>query len=79
MDDILNYLESITQPDDMGPEHSRLLKKAIALETPIQEVFSLDYLDKLTDAQNDILRFECRECFSRGFRLGVQLMLAALE
>ncbi len=79
MDNILDYLESITQPDSMGPEHSQLLKKASALEIPIQEVFSLEYLDQLTEAQCDILRLERRECFSRGFRLVVQLMLAALE
>lgn len=79
MDDILTYLESITQPDSMGPEHSELMKKAIALEGPIQKALSPDYLDKLSDAQSDILRFECRECFSRGFRLGVRLTLAALS
>lgn len=79
MSDILNYLESVTQPDSMGLEHSKLLEKAIALETPIQETFSLEYLDRLTEAQNDILRFERRECFSRGFRLGVQFILAARE
>lgn len=79
MDDILTYLESITQPDSLGPEHSRLMQKAIALEVPVHEALSLDYLDKLTEAQTDILRFECRECFSRGFRLGVQLILAAMD
>lgn len=79
MDDILAYLESITQPDSVEPEYSRLLKKAIALEAPIQEAFSLGYLDKLSEARNDILLFECRESFARGFRLGARLMLAALE
>ena len=79
MNDVLTYLESITQPGSLGPEHSELLKKSIALEAPIQEAFSLDYLDKLSGAQSDILRFERRECFSRGFRLGVRLVLAGLE
>lgn len=79
MDDILVYLESITQPDDMGPEHSELLQKAIVLEAPIQQAFSLEYLDALSEAHCDILRFERRECFARGFRLGVGLLLAALK
>lgn len=79
MDDILAYLESITQPDSMGPEHSALLQKAIALEASIQEALSPEYLDRLSETQCDILRVERRECFSRGFRLGVQLLLAALE
>ena len=79
MDDILAHLESVTQPDWMGPEHSRLLKRASALEAPIPEAFPPDYLDKLSESQNEILRFECRECFSQGFRLGVQLTLAALD
>ena len=79
MADILSYLESITHPDTMGPEHSQLLKNSIALERPILEALSLDYLDKLNEAQNAILRFERQECFSRGFRLGVQLVLAGLK
>lgn len=79
MNDILAYLESVTQPDSMGPEYSELLKRASALEAPIQKAFSLEYLDRLSEAQCDILRFERRECFSRGFRLGVRLLLAALE
>lgn len=79
MNDILDYLENLTQPDSMGPEHSQLLKKAIATELPLREAFPLEYLDQLSEAQNDILRFECQECFSRGFRLGVQLTLAGLQ
>lgn len=79
MEKFLDYLEQITQPDSLGPEHSRLLQKSITLETPIQEALSPDYLDKLNEAQNAILRFERRECFSRGFRLGVQLVLAGLK
>lgn len=77
MNDILTYLESITQPDSMGPEYSKLLQKVSDLEVPVQKALSLEYLDALSEAQGDVLRLERRECFSRGFRLGVQLMLAA--
>ena len=31
MDDILTYLESITQPDSLGPEHSVLMQKLCEL------------------------------------------------
>ena len=78
MDNILHYLELITQPDHLGPEHSALMQQVIQLEKPIQDVFSLDYLDALSQAQSDVLRHERRECFSRGFRLGARLILAAL-
>jgi len=61
----------------MGPEFSRLIQQVIDMEKPFQEAFSPDYLDALSEAQCALLRFERRECFSRGFRLGVQLTLAA--
>jgi len=77
LDDILHYLESVTQPESMGPEFSRLMQQVIELEEPIQKVLSLDFLDAFSEAEGELMRFERRECFSRGFRLGVQLMLAA--
>lgn len=78
MDDILAYLERITQPDDLGQEHSVLMQRVIELEQPILDALSLEYLDRLTEAQSEVLLQERQECFSRGFRLGAQLMLVSL-
>ncbi len=79
MDDILTYLEDITQPDSLGPEHAALTKKVCELEKALLAAIPLSYLDALTEAQSEVLRFERRECFSRGFRLGIRLTLSALE
>jgi len=79
LDDILHYLEDITQPDSLGPEHTRLLQKIIDLEEPLRTCIPLSGWDRISEAHSELLLFECRESFSRGFRLGVRLMLAALE
>lgn len=79
MDDILAYLEDLTQPDPWPPEYFALLDKTAPYTHAIQERFSLSFLDALTEAQCEVTKWERLECFSRGFRLGVQLMLAALH
>lgn len=78
MDDILDYLEEITHPETQPPEYYSLIKALDPLTDKVVEAFSLEFLDQLNYAQADILNFHSRESFSRGFRLGVQLILAAL-
>ncbi len=65
--------------DDMGPEHFALMQKLCDLESSILKDIPLGSLDMLSHAWSEILLFDGRECFSRGFRLGVQLTLAALS
>lgn len=77
MDDILAYLENLTQPDTMPPEYFDILKGTDPFTEVIQKRLSLQFLDGLTDAQNEVARWERREAFARGVRLGVGLMLAA--
>ena len=79
MDDILTYLEQVTQPDKMGPEHAALMHALCDLQSSILKDIPLSSLDALSDARSQVSLFECRECFSRGFRLGVRLILAALD
>ncbi len=79
MDDILEYLEEITHPETQPPEYYSLLKALDPLSDKVVEALSLDFLDQLNHAQADILNFHSKECFSRGFRLGIQLILAALS
>ncbi len=79
MDDILTYLESITQPDSLGPEHSVLMQKLCELESSVLKDIPLPSLDMISNARNELFLFECRECFSRGFHLGARLMLALRE
>ena len=79
MEDILAYLESITQPDSMGPKHTALMETLCALQSSILKDVPLPSLDELSNAWNKVQLFECQECFSRGFRLGVRLILAAWE
>lgn len=54
------------------------MQRVIELEQPILDALSLEYLDRLTEAQSEVLLQERQECFSRGFRLGAQLMLVSL-
>ena len=78
MDDILEYLEELTHPESRPSEYCSLLEAMDPLTDKIKDTLSLEFLDQLDYAQADILNYECREAFSRGFRLGVQLILAAL-
>lgn len=79
MNDILAYLESITQPDEMGPEYRELLEKQAPFEDAFLNATSWDFMNQWYDASSDVVGFERQECFSRGFRLGVRLTLAALQ
>ena len=79
MDDILNYLEDITQPDSLPPEYFEILKTTEPFVNMIQEKLSLTFLDDLTNAQAEVIRWERQECFARGFRLGARLMLALAD
>lgn len=74
--DILDYLEELTQPDATPPEYSELLKELGSFTKTVQEHLSLEFLDDLGRAQVQITQWECREAFSRGFRLGAQIILA---
>ena len=77
MDEILSYLEQITQPDSLGPEYRELTKKLHPFCETLQEATSWEFLSQCSDAYADVITFERKECFARGFRLGVGLMLAA--
>ena len=46
--------------------------------TPKQNQFVAEYTVDF-NATAAVITFERRECFSRGFRLGVQLILAGLQ
>lgn len=76
MDDILAYLEKLTQENIPSPEYHDLLRKMDPLTDRIKETLSLEFLDKLNYVQADILNLECGEAFSRGFRLGARIILA---
>ena len=67
MDNILAYLEKLTYPEDLPQEYFSLIK--------CQDPY-LDFLDELTYAQSEGIKWERQEAFSRGFRLGARLMLA---
>ena len=78
MDDILEYLEEATKPEDLGPEYRELLKKLSPLNDIFQNATSIDLMNQWFFANADVMEFERQECFARGFRLGIQLILAAL-
>ena len=78
MDDILDYLEEVTQPDELGPKYQELLKKLGPLDEQFLKATSMELMDQWFFANADITEFERQECFARGFRLGIQLILAAL-
>ena len=78
MDHILDYLEEVTKPDELGPEYRELLQKLGPLDDQFLKATSLELMDQWFFATADITDFERRECFSRGFRLGSRLTLAAL-
>ena len=79
MDDILAYLETISQPQETTPGYRELTRKLSTYEKSIQKAFSLQFLDQLNDIQNDLILLERREGFARGFRLGMRLTLAAFQ
>ena len=79
MDDILAYLEDITQPESVPPEYFAILKGTDPFTKIIQEKLSLCFLDGLTNAQTEVIKWERQECFARGFRLGARLILALAE
>lgn len=76
MDDILSYLEDLTQPDRLPEEYFSLLHATDPYTSVIQDKLSLEFLDGLDDTQSELVKWERREGFSRGFRLGAQLMLS---
>lgn len=76
MDDILAYLEKLTHPETRSPVYFELAKVMGPLTDQIRDALSLEFLDRLNYAQADIDNFLCQECFSRGFRLGAQIILA---
>lgn len=76
MSDLLDYLEELTRPDTPPPEYFEVLRKIIPFTKTIPEQISLDFLDGFSLAQVQITQWECREAFSRGFRLGARLILA---
>lgn len=79
MDDILEYLEEVTQPEDLGSEYLALTRKLSPFNDAFQAATSLEFMDQWFHANADVLTFERQECFSRGFRLGAQLILALSE
>lgn len=79
MDVILAWLENQTQPDPFPPEYFALVDKTGPYSDAILEQFSMSFLDGLTDALCEISKWERQEAFSRGFRLGIQLILAGIQ
>ena len=79
MGDILDYLEEITQPDSLGPEYHDLLEKTGPLNDRLTELTSIEFMNEHFNATAAVITIERRECFSRGLRLGVQLILAGLQ
>lgn len=79
MNNILDLLEDLTRPCSMPPEYFTVSRPLGPLYDKIKETLTLEFLDELNNAQADAVLFERRECFSRGFRLGVQLTLAGLQ
>ena len=79
MDDILDYLEELTHPSDWPPAYFELIKALGPLTDKVVEALSLEFLDQLDYAQSEVLNFHCQEAFSRGFRLGAQIILALAE
>ncbi len=79
MDDILEYLEEVTHPEELGPEYHSLLKKLSPLNDILQTATSRELMDQWFFANADIAAFECQSAFSRGFRLGARLILALSE
>ncbi len=76
MDDILEYLEEATHPEELGPEYRVLLQKMEPAHDALLAVSSIELMDQWFDANAEISVFECQEAFSRGFRLGARLILA---
>ena len=79
MDNILDLLEELTQPADLGPEYRALLKNVGPLNDKLTELTSIEFMNRHFHATAAVETFERRECFSRGFRLGVQLTLEGLS
>ena len=79
MNDILSHLEKIAYPEELPSEYFELLKKQDPYLKTIQEQLSLDFLDGFYDTQSEGIKWERREAFSRGFRLGARLILALAE
>ena len=79
MDDVLSCLEDLTYPETLPPEYFALTKLQDPYLDAIQEKLSLRFLDDFTDAQCEDIKWQRREAFSRGFRLGAQLILALAE
>ena len=79
MDNILDLLEDLTRPDYRPPEYFALLEKSEPYIKAAKEHFSLPFVDGLTEAQCEASDWLQKECFSRGFRLGVHLTLEGLS
>ena len=79
MDNILTYLENLTYPENLPDEYFELLKMQNPYLKTIQEQLSLNFLDGFYDTQSEGIKWERREAFSRGFRLGARLILALAE
>ena len=79
MDNILNLLEELTQPDNLGPEYRALLEKTGPLTDRLTELTSIEFMDEHFNATAAVMIFERQECFARGFRLGARLILALAE
>ena len=79
MSDILSYLEKLTYPENLPQEYFEAVKCQDPYLKIIQEQLSMDFLDGFTYAQGEGIKWERREAFSRGFRLGAQIILALAE
>ncbi len=78
MDNILDDLEELTQPDSSSPEYRALQEEMVTLEAVLQKQISPEVMEQLGDIRGRLTDLECRECFRRGFRLGAAVMLAVL-
>ena len=79
MQDLLSYLENLTYPEDLPPEYFKATKCQEPYLNAIQKRLSMDFLDGFINSQCEEVHWTRREAFSRGFRLGAQIILALAE
>ena len=79
MQDLLSYLENLTYPETLPPEYFESVKYQEPYLNAIEERLSMGFLDDFIDSQCEEIYWIRREAFSRGFRLGAQIILALAE
>lgn len=71
--DILDILNQATKPDLMDKEMCRASKQLQPYWDKVQKAFSRQFVDEMSQADDDLWELECREHFARGLWLGLRL------